>query len=148
MAASWPTRLFLTADDELVIEAREPGGEAVVYEVTVLTATVSVEPEPPTIRAAPSREFCFIEGLPEGPASRSTSATTTIGCLSLTATPATLEPQGPTSRASSSTGCRRSTSRFTRRPGKHARFFQQPARPEHRERSRLPTAASSFTARW
>src|SRR5882672_8480487 len=47
---------FLTADDELIIEARQPDGEA-----------MGVELEPPTIRRCANRcEFCFIEGLPKG----------------------------------------------------------------------------------
>jgi putative radical SAM enzyme (TIGR03279 family) len=47
---------FLTADDELVIEARLPGGEEIVYEL-----------EPPNVRRCANKcEFCFIEGLPEG----------------------------------------------------------------------------------
>jgi putative radical SAM enzyme (TIGR03279 family) len=59
---------FLTADDELVIEARLPDGEAVVYEVERPEGEVmGVELEPPTIRRCANRcEFCFIEGLPKG----------------------------------------------------------------------------------
>ena len=59
---------FLTADDELVIEARLPGGEAVVYEVERPDGeALGVELEPPTIRRCANRcEFCFIEGLPKG----------------------------------------------------------------------------------
>lgn len=59
---------FLTADDELVIEARLPGGEAVVYEVERPEGeALGVELEPPTIRRCANRcEFCFIEGLPKG----------------------------------------------------------------------------------
>src|SRR5579871_1986567 len=59
---------FLTADDELVIEAREPGGDPVVYEVDRPDGeSLGVELEPPTIRRCANRcEFCFIEGLPKG----------------------------------------------------------------------------------
>lgn len=59
---------FLTADDELVIEAREPGGDAVVYDVDRPDGeSLGVELEPPTIRRCANRcEFCFIEGLPKG----------------------------------------------------------------------------------
>lgn len=59
---------FLTADDELVIEAREPGGESVIYEVERPDGeSLGVELEPPTIRRCANRcEFCFIEGLPKG----------------------------------------------------------------------------------
>jgi len=59
---------FLTADDELVIEAKLPGGDPVVYEIERPEGEVmGVELEPPTIRRCANRcEFCFIEGLPKG----------------------------------------------------------------------------------
>src|SRR5215510_601090 len=59
---------FLTADDELVIEARLPGGEEIVYEVERPEGEAfGVDLEPPTIRRCANRcEFCFIEGLPKG----------------------------------------------------------------------------------
>ena len=59
---------FLTADDELIIEARLPGGEDVVYEVERPEGeALGVELEPPTVRRCANRcEFCFIEGLPKG----------------------------------------------------------------------------------
>ena len=59
---------FLTADDELVIEARLPDGEAIVYEIERPEGeSMGVELEPPTIRRCANRcEFCFIEGLPKG----------------------------------------------------------------------------------
>jgi len=59
---------FLTADDELVIEARLPGGEEIVYEVERPEGEVlGVELEPPTVRRCANKcEFCFIEGLPQG----------------------------------------------------------------------------------
>src|SRR5688500_4925608 len=59
---------FLTADDELVIEARQPDGEAVVYEVERPEGEAfGVTLEPPTVRRCANRcEFCFIEGLPVG----------------------------------------------------------------------------------
>ncbi len=59
---------FLTADDELVIEAREPGGDDVVYEIERPEGEgMGVELVPPTIRRCANRcEFCFIEGLPKG----------------------------------------------------------------------------------
>jgi putative radical SAM enzyme (TIGR03279 family) len=59
---------FLTADDELVIEARLPTGEQIVYEVDRPEGeAMGVELEPPTIRRCANRcEFCFIEGLPRG----------------------------------------------------------------------------------
>ena len=59
---------FLTADDELVIEARLPGGEHVVYEVERPEGeALGAELEPPTVRRCANKcEFCFIEGLPQG----------------------------------------------------------------------------------
>ncbi len=59
---------FLTADDELVIEARQPDGEPVIYEVERPEGEIlGVELEPPSIRRCANRcEFCFIEGLPKG----------------------------------------------------------------------------------
>jgi putative radical SAM enzyme (TIGR03279 family) len=59
---------FLTADDELVIEARSPDGEEIVYEVERPEGeALGVELEPPTVRRCANKcEFCFIEGLPQG----------------------------------------------------------------------------------
>ncbi|MEO7086085.1 MAG: DUF512 domain-containing protein, partial [Gemmatimonadaceae bacterium] len=59
---------FLTADDELIIEAKLPDGESVVYDIERPEGEgMGVELEPPTIRRCANRcEFCFIEGLPKG----------------------------------------------------------------------------------
>jgi putative radical SAM enzyme (TIGR03279 family) len=59
---------FLTADDELVIEARLPDGEDVVYEIERPEGeSLGVELEQPRVRRCANRcEFCFIEGLPTG----------------------------------------------------------------------------------
>lgn len=59
---------FLTADEELVIEGREPSGDDVVYELDRLDGEpLGISLEPPTVRRCANRcEFCFIEGLPEG----------------------------------------------------------------------------------
>jgi putative radical SAM enzyme (TIGR03279 family) len=59
---------FLTADEALVIEARLPNGEDVVYDVERPEGeAMGVDLEPPTIRRCANRcEFCFIEGLPKG----------------------------------------------------------------------------------
>src|SRR4249920_674522 len=59
---------FLTAEDELVIEAKLPNGESVVFEIERPEGEgMGVELEPPTIRRCANRcEFCFIEGLPKG----------------------------------------------------------------------------------
>ena len=58
---------FLSADDELEIEARLPSGEEVVYEVARPDGEpMGVELEPPTVRRCANRcEFCFVEGLPK-----------------------------------------------------------------------------------
>ena len=59
---------FLTADDELLIEAALPGGEELVLEIERPDAeSLGVVLEPPNIRRCANRcEFCFIEGLPTG----------------------------------------------------------------------------------
>jgi putative radical SAM enzyme (TIGR03279 family) len=58
---------FLTADEELEIEARQ-GDETIVYEIERPEGEgLGVELEPPTVRQCANRcEFCFIEGLPAG----------------------------------------------------------------------------------
>ncbi|HET7450014.1 MAG TPA: DUF512 domain-containing protein [Gaiellaceae bacterium] len=58
---------FLTADDDLVIEAKLPDGEEIVYEVERPEGeSMGVELEPPTVRRCANRcEFCFVEGLPK-----------------------------------------------------------------------------------
>ena len=59
---------FLTADDELAIEARHPDGEQVIYELERVDGEpLGISLEPPTVRRCANRcEFCFIEGLPAG----------------------------------------------------------------------------------
>src|SRR5688500_12123009 len=58
---------LLTADDSLLIEARLPDGEAVVYDVEPEGDPIGLELEPPTVRRCANRcEFCFVEGLPKG----------------------------------------------------------------------------------
>jgi putative radical SAM enzyme (TIGR03279 family) len=59
---------FLSADDELCVEARLPTGEDIVYEIERTDGDViGIELEPPTVRRCANRcEFCFIEGLPAG----------------------------------------------------------------------------------
>ena len=59
---------FLTADDELEIAVRLPGGEEIVFELERPEGEpIGVELEPPTVRRCANRcEFCFIEGLPKG----------------------------------------------------------------------------------
>jgi putative radical SAM enzyme (TIGR03279 family) len=59
---------FLTADEELAIEARQPDGEQVIYEIERLDGEpLGISLEPPSVRRCANRcEFCFIEGLPAG----------------------------------------------------------------------------------
>src|SRR5690242_4496001 len=59
---------FLTAEDDLVLEARLPSGEEVVYEIERPEGEpIGVELVAPTVRRCANRcEFCFIEGLPSG----------------------------------------------------------------------------------
>jgi putative radical SAM enzyme (TIGR03279 family) len=59
---------FLTADDDLVIDARLPDGEEIVYEVERPEGEgMGLDLEPPSVRRCANRcEFCFIEGLPKG----------------------------------------------------------------------------------
>lgn len=59
---------FLSADSELVIEARLPDGEEAIYEIERGDAEpFGLELEPPTIRRCANKcDFCFVEGLPKG----------------------------------------------------------------------------------
>src|SRR4051794_16976461 len=59
---------FLTADEELVIEARQPDGEPVIYELERLDGEpLGISLPPPAVRRCANKcEFCFIEGLPPG----------------------------------------------------------------------------------
>ncbi|MEO8578273.1 MAG: DUF512 domain-containing protein [Gemmatimonadales bacterium] len=59
---------FLSAEDELVVETRQPDGEEIVYEISRPEGeSLGVALEPPNVRRCANRcEFCFIEGLPQG----------------------------------------------------------------------------------
>lgn len=59
---------FLTADEELVVETKQPDGERVICELERLDGEpLGLSLEPPTVRRCANRcEFCFIEGLPQG----------------------------------------------------------------------------------
>jgi len=59
---------FLSAEDELVVEARQPDGEAIIYEIERPDGeSLGLALEPPNVRRCANRcEFCFIEGLPQG----------------------------------------------------------------------------------
>lgn len=58
---------FLTADDELVIEAVLPDGEEIVFDIERPEGeSLGLELEPPTVRRCANKcEFCFVEGLPK-----------------------------------------------------------------------------------
>src|SRR6202162_3633118 len=59
---------FLTADEELVIEARQPDGEDFMCERERLDGEpLGISLQPPSVRRCANKcEFCFIEGLPPG----------------------------------------------------------------------------------
>src|SRR6202171_5562560 len=59
---------FLTAERDLAIEARQPDGERIIYELERLDGEpLGISLEPPSVRRCANRcEFCFIEGLPAG----------------------------------------------------------------------------------
>ena len=59
---------FLTAEDELVIDARLPDGADVVYDIERPEGEpFGIELEPPSVRRCANKcEFCFVEGLPPG----------------------------------------------------------------------------------
>lgn len=59
---------FLTAEDDFVVEARQPDGEEIVYEIVRPEGeSLGIALEPPNVRRCANRcEFCFIEGLPQG----------------------------------------------------------------------------------
>ena len=59
---------FLTADDSLLVHARQPDGEEFEFDIERPEGeTLGVELVPPSVRRCANRcEFCFIEGLPKG----------------------------------------------------------------------------------
>jgi putative radical SAM enzyme (TIGR03279 family) len=59
---------FLTAEDELVLEATAPNGEELVFEIERPEGMpMGIVLEPPRVRRCANKcEFCFIEGLPKG----------------------------------------------------------------------------------
>jgi putative radical SAM enzyme (TIGR03279 family) len=59
---------FLTAEDEISVEAVLPGGDEIIFDIERPDAEpLGVILEPPTVRRCANRcEFCFIEGLPQG----------------------------------------------------------------------------------
>jgi hypothetical protein len=145
---------FLTADEAFVVSAKLPDGELVEFDIERDAGDVmGITLAPPTIRRCANRcEFCFIEGLPKGLRKplyvrdddyRLSFAYGNFATLS--------EREGAgTSRASSSTDCRRSTCRCTPRPGKPGRCCSTTrACPTSSSSSRgWPMAASSSTGRW
>jgi putative radical SAM enzyme (TIGR03279 family) len=59
---------FLTADDILLVHARQPDGEELEFDIERPEGEpLGVELVPPSVRRCANRcEFCFIEGLPKG----------------------------------------------------------------------------------
>jgi putative radical SAM enzyme (TIGR03279 family) len=59
---------FLSAEDEILVEAKLPDGTEVEYEIARPEGeSLGVALEPPNVRRCANRcEFCFIEGLPQG----------------------------------------------------------------------------------
>ncbi len=59
---------FLTADDQLFLHVRLPGGEEIEYDIERPEGLpMGVEVEPPRVRRCANRcDFCFVDGLPEG----------------------------------------------------------------------------------
>lgn len=59
---------FLSADEAIVVTARDPDGETLEYEIERSDGEpLGIELEPPSVRRCANRcEFCFIEGLPKG----------------------------------------------------------------------------------
>ena len=145
---------FLTADDELVIEARLPDGEEIVYEVERPEGeALGVELEPPTVRRCANRcEFCFIEGLPKGLRKnlyvrdddyRLSFAYGNFATLSnVKERDIAADPRVP-ALAALRLGARHAV-------GSAQGAAQQPARAEHRRAAHAARrrAASSSTARW
>ena len=59
---------FLTAEDEISVEAVLPNGDEIIFDIERPEAEpLGVILEPPTVRRCANKcEFCFIEGLPDG----------------------------------------------------------------------------------
>jgi putative radical SAM enzyme (TIGR03279 family) len=59
---------FLTAEDEVLVHARLPGGEEIEYDIErPAEEPLGVTLEPPRIRRCANRcDFCFVDGLPPG----------------------------------------------------------------------------------
>jgi putative radical SAM enzyme (TIGR03279 family) len=59
---------FLTADEEILLHVRQPGGEEIEYEIErPLGEPIGVALEPARIRRCANRcDFCFVDGLPDG----------------------------------------------------------------------------------
>ena len=140
---------FLTADEELVIEARQPDGEQVIYELERLDGEpLGISLQPPTVRRCANQcEFCFIEGLPHGlrkplyirDDDYRLSFATAISRRSPTSKSATLS-------GSSSIGCHRCTSRYTRRTTRRGRSFSTTSgsRTSRQQLSRLTAGGIQF----
>ena len=146
---------FLTADDELIIEARQPGGEPVVYEIERPEGEpIGVELEPPTIRRCANRcEFCFIEGLPAGPASAALPARRRLSAVvRVRQLRDAVEREGPRHQAHPrvpAVAALRLRARDALVEARKRAAEQSEACPtSSRSSRRWPPAASSSTARW
>src|SRR4051812_40748506 len=59
---------FLTAEEQILLHVRQPGGEEIEYDIErPLGEPMGVSLEPPRIRRCANRcDFCFVDGLPDG----------------------------------------------------------------------------------
>ncbi|MEO5588561.1 MAG: DUF512 domain-containing protein [Gemmatimonadaceae bacterium] len=59
---------FLSAEEEVSVEARQPDGNEIIYDIERPDGeSLGIALEPPNVRRCANRcEFCFIEGLPTG----------------------------------------------------------------------------------
>ena len=108
--------MFRTADEEIELEAVDPGGGRVVYEISRdPSEPLGIVPARDKIRECANEcVFCFIDGNPPGHASPFGSATTTSASRSRTGATSRSPISGRAAFAASSTSAfRRSTSAST-----------------------------------
>ena len=107
---------FLTADEAFLLHVRQPDGSEIEFDIErPEDMSMGVSLEPPRIRRCANRcDFCFVDGLPEGLREtlyiRDDDYRLSFQYGNF-ATLTNLKPE--TSSGSSSTGCRRCTSRCT-----------------------------------
>ena len=143
---------FLTADDDLVVEARDPGGDAVTYEIErgEGESWASSSSRQPSGGARTGASSASSRDCLPGSGAHSISAMTTTDCRSRTATSRRCRIRERDTSASSSTGSRRSTSRVHATPPEaRAVLLNNPKVPDIVEQLRhSPLAESSSTRRW